>query len=80
MKPHSKQYPEALRLTSHKRNILLSVLVVSIFQVLSPLCAQIPMGRMGKPEEIADAALFLASDLSTYVTGAAIEVTGGFGM
>uniref|UniRef100_A0A9J2PQD1 (3R)-3-hydroxyacyl-CoA dehydrogenase n=1 Tax=Ascaris lumbricoides TaxID=6252 RepID=A0A9J2PQD1_ASCLU len=49
-------------------------------KVLSPLCAQIPMGRMGKPEEIADAALFLASDLSTYVTGAAIEVTGGFGM
>uniref|UniRef100_A0A915BU48 (3R)-3-hydroxyacyl-CoA dehydrogenase n=1 Tax=Parascaris univalens TaxID=6257 RepID=A0A915BU48_PARUN len=49
-------------------------------KVLSPLCAQIPMGRMGKPEEIADAALFLASDLSTYVTGASIEVTGGFGM
>ncbi|CAI4228593.1 unnamed protein product [Auanema sp. JU1783] len=46
-------------------------------QVLADICAGIPMGRMGDASEIADAALFLASDLSTYVTGTTIEVTGG---
>jgi NAD(P)-dependent dehydrogenase (short-subunit alcohol dehydrogenase family) len=36
-----------------------------------------PMGRMGKPEEIAKAALFLASEDSTYVTGIELSVDGG---
>jgi 3-oxoacyl-[acyl-carrier protein] reductase len=40
----------------------------------------IPLGRAGEPSEVADVALFLASDLSSYVTGAVIEVTGGRGM
>jgi 3-oxoacyl-[acyl-carrier protein] reductase len=39
--------------------------------------AAIPMGRAGEPSEVADVALFLASDLSSYVTGAVLEVTGG---
>lgn len=37
----------------------------------------IPMKRMGKPEEIANTALFLASNLSTYVSGQVISVCGG---
>lgn len=39
--------------------------------------ASIGMGRIGQPEEIADVALFLASDLSRYVTGQVIGVDGG---
>ena len=35
------------------------------------------MGRIGKPEDIANCALFLASDLSNYVTGQIIGVDGG---
>ncbi|TDO48700.1 NAD(P)-dependent dehydrogenase (short-subunit alcohol dehydrogenase family) [Kribbella sp. VKM Ac-2527] len=39
--------------------------------------ATIPMGRASQPEEIANVALFLASDLSSYVTGVTIPVDGG---
>ena len=38
---------------------------------------RIPLGRLGRPEEIAEACLFLASDASAYVTGDTIRVMGG---
>jgi 3-oxoacyl-[acyl-carrier protein] reductase len=38
---------------------------------------KIPLGRFGKTEEIADTTLFLASDLSSYITGQVISVCGG---
>jgi NAD(P)-dependent dehydrogenase (short-subunit alcohol dehydrogenase family) len=38
---------------------------------------QIPLGRMGKPEEFANLACFLASDAASYITGTAINVDGG---
>lgn len=39
--------------------------------------AEVPMKRAGEPAEVASVVAFLASDLSSYVTGAVIEVTGG---
>jgi len=42
--------------------------------------AETPMRRAGQPEELAAAVVFLASDESSYVTGATVEVTGGWMM
>lgn len=39
--------------------------------------AEIPMGRAGKPDEIANVVAFLASSMSSYMTGTVLEVTGG---
>lgn len=41
---------------------------------------KIPLGRAGKPEDIANAALFLASDMSTYITGQVLSVDGGMNL
>lgn len=41
------------------------------------MCETIPAGRIGSPQEVADMAFFLASDLSSYVTGQALNVCGG---
>ena len=43
-------------------------------------CKKIPLRRGGTPEDIADVATFLASDLSSYVTGQVIQVDGGMNM
>ncbi|WP_306214485.1 SDR family oxidoreductase [Actinoplanes sp. RD1] len=46
-------------------------------QLLKGLASGVPMDRLGTPEEIADAVLFLASGSSSYMTGAEIYVDGG---
>lgn len=42
------------------------------------MTAQVPLNRIGKPEEVAAAALFLASDESSFMTGSEMFVDGGF--
>ena len=44
------------------------------------IISQYPLQRMGKPEDVANAALFLASDVANFITGQTLSVSGGFSM
>jgi NAD(P)-dependent dehydrogenase (short-subunit alcohol dehydrogenase family) len=47
-------------------------------QFMSRLCGKVPLGRVGKPDEITGPVVFLASDASSFVTGTNIVVDGGW--
>ncbi len=49
------------------------------FDDVEALCDDIPLQRMGNPEEVADLVSFLASDKATYITGSVFDVNGGWG-
>jgi 3(or 17)beta-hydroxysteroid dehydrogenase len=46
-------------------------------EVISQIASDIPMGRLGQPEDVANAVLFLASDESKYITGIELVIDGG---
>jgi 3-oxoacyl-[acyl-carrier protein] reductase len=49
-------------------------------EVMKGMVDRVPLGRLGKPEEIASVYAFLASDDASYINGAVIEVSGGIMM
>ena len=46
-------------------------------EVLQARIAETPLGRIAEPEEVANVVLFLASDMSSFMTGSVVQVTGG---
>ncbi|MFC2030626.1 SDR family NAD(P)-dependent oxidoreductase [Chloroflexota bacterium] len=48
--------------------------------VVEPLLKTTPLGRLGEPSDVANAALFLASDLAGFITGEVVDVDGGRNM
>lgn len=56
----------------------MSAAVMEDEEILKNTLAQIPKGRMGKPEDIGAAAVFLASEEADYVTGSVVYVDGGW--
>jgi 3-oxoacyl-[acyl-carrier protein] reductase len=47
-------------------------------EVLAEYEKQIPVGRLGRPEDVANTVLFLASEESSYITGQVVPITGGW--
>lgn len=45
-------------------------------EIIEPLVAQIPLRRLGQPEDIANALVFLASEKASYITGVVLSVDG----
>ncbi|MFQ5646175.1 MAG: 3-oxoacyl-[acyl-carrier-protein] reductase [bacterium] len=46
-------------------------------KIKNTMLEKIPQGRFGRPEEVADGVLFLASDLASYITGQVLHINGG---
>lgn len=47
-------------------------------EILPQLAAETPLGRLGTPEDIAEAVAFLASDRASFITGQVLTADGGF--
>lgn len=80
-------FTKSLARETAARNVLVNAAVVGVIdtrmtrqiprETLQEIAGMVPMGRLGRPDEVANVCLFLASDLSSYVTGTTINVSGG---
>ena len=70
--------PRGIRVNAVAPGVTRTDMVANLPEALiKPLVARIPIGRVGEPDEGADAFLFLASDMASYITGAVLPVDGG---
>ncbi|MDR2735156.1 MAG: 3-oxoacyl-ACP reductase FabG [Spirochaetota bacterium] len=74
----------ALALETAKRNILVNVISPGFIETdildglpMAEIIKTIPLGKTGKPEDVAELASFLCSDKAAYITGQAIQINGG---
>jgi 3-oxoacyl-[acyl-carrier protein] reductase len=75
---HSAALDDAFRRAAAERGLAnIDAPWAEIERVALPLFAQVPLGRVGRLEEIADATAFLASPLAGYITGVNLRVDGG---
>ncbi len=69
--------PKGIRVNAVAPGITETDMVKSLpKEMIEPLIKTIPLGRIGKPEDIANAFLFLASDMASYITGVILSVDG----
>ena len=70
--------PKGVRVNAVAPGFVETSILASIpAKVLQRMRDQVPLGRLGRPEEIANTYAFLASDEASYINGAVIEVAGG---
>lgn len=68
---------DGIRVNAVAPGIILTDMMKSVEDnVIEPLIKTIPLGRIGRSEDVASAFLFLASDMSSYITGAILPVDG----
>jgi NAD(P)-dependent dehydrogenase (short-subunit alcohol dehydrogenase family) len=73
-----EQGEHGIRVNALNPGIIETAMTVKDGDTMGPIVAETPLGRAGQTEEVADAALFLASDQSSYVTGHNLVIDGGF--
>ncbi|WP_308623002.1 3-oxoacyl-ACP reductase family protein [uncultured Enorma sp.] len=70
--------PAGIRVNAVAPGVTATDMVASLpEEVIAPIEAGIPLKRVGRPEDVANAFVFLASDLASYVTGEVLAVDGG---
>ena len=74
---HSVSLDEAFRKVAMNQGIAVDAPWTEIEQTVLPMFAQVPIGRVGTLEEIADAIAFLVSPRASYITGANLKLDGG---
>ena len=73
--------PKGVRVNAVAPGFIATPILASIpDKVMDEMKANVPLGRLGTPEEIANVYAFLASDEASYVNGAVIEVSGGMSL
>ena len=73
--------PKGVRVNAVAPGFITTPMVAAVPEkVLKELEAKVPLGRLGKPDEIANVYAFLASDEASYINGAVIEVSGGMSL
>ena len=74
---HSATLDARFREVATERGLAKDAVWEDIERVVLPLFAQVPVGRVGKLDEIADAVAFLASPVAGYITGVNLRIDGG---
>lgn len=74
---HSVSLDTVFRKAALNRGVAVDAPWNDIEQLVLPMFAQVPMGRVGTLEEIADAVSFLANPRAGYITGANLRLDGG---
>ncbi|MEW1808693.1 3-oxoacyl-ACP reductase FabG [Pseudarthrobacter sp. NPDC080039] len=73
--------PSGVRVNAVQPGLIRSAMTLAMKpEIFAAKEAEVPMGRAGTPEEVANATLFLVSPLASYINGAVLEVSGGRGI
>lgn len=69
--------PKGIRVNAVAPGVIETDMVANISkEIIEPLINTIPLGRVGKPKDVANAVLFLSSDMASYITGEILSVDG----
>tara|TARA_R110002020_G_scaffold66473_12_gene174734 strand:- start:1950 stop:2693 length:744 start_codon:yes stop_codon:yes gene_type:complete len=74
--------PSGIRINAINPGVIMSRMTRNFYteEITAKVLPSILLGRFGEPSDVASACVFLASDLSSYITGSAIDVNGGMHM